>query len=96
MVAEWLFRILFGFAGNVRAAAMFNHRSTEEDSMRKFGLMIAALGALAIAAPSMASAETIVIKRSGHGIITATARVPSSANIAITAGMKAVATPTEW
>jgi len=38
--------------------------------MRKFGLMIAALGALAIAAPSMASAETIVIKRSGvhhHG-----------------------------
>jgi len=25
-----MFRILFGFAGNVRAAAMFNHRSTEE------------------------------------------------------------------
>jgi hypothetical protein len=30
MVAERLFRILFGLPGNVRAAAMFNHRSTEE------------------------------------------------------------------
>ena len=34
--------------------------------MKKFGLMIAALGAIAIAAPSIASAETIVIKRGGH------------------------------
>ena len=43
MVAEWLFRILFGFRGNARADAMFNHRSTEEESMKKFGLIIAAL-----------------------------------------------------
>jgi hypothetical protein len=34
--------------------------------MKKFGLMIAALGVIAIAAPSIASAETIVIKRGGH------------------------------
>ena len=34
--------------------------------MKKFGLIIAALGAIAIAAPSIASAETIVIKRGGH------------------------------
>jgi hypothetical protein len=34
--------------------------------MRKFGLIIAALGVIAIAAPSIASAETIVIKRGGH------------------------------
>lgn len=38
--------------------------------MKKFGLIIAALGVIAIAAPSIASAETIVIKRGGgyhHG-----------------------------
>ena len=34
--------------------------------MRKIGLVIAALGALVIAAPSIASAETVVIKRGGH------------------------------
>lgn len=34
--------------------------------MRKFGLIMAALGAIVIAAPSIASAETIVIKRGGH------------------------------
>ena len=34
--------------------------------MKKFGLIIAALGAIAVAAPSIASAETIVIKRGGH------------------------------
>ena len=34
--------------------------------MRKFGLVIAALGALAVAIPSIASAQTVVIKRSGH------------------------------
>jgi hypothetical protein len=45
---------------------MFNPRSTEEDSMKKFGYVLAALGAIAIAAPSIASAETIVIKRGGH------------------------------
>ena len=37
--------------------------------MKKFGYVIAALGAIAVAAPSIASAETIVIKRGGehHG-----------------------------
>jgi hypothetical protein len=37
--------------------------------MKKLGYVIAALGALIIAAPSIASAETIVIKRGGgyHG-----------------------------
>ena len=34
--------------------------------MKKFGYVIAALGAIAIAAPSMASAETIVVKRGDH------------------------------
>jgi hypothetical protein len=33
--------------------------------MKKFGLVIAALGALVIAAPSIASAQTVVIKRGG-------------------------------
>jgi hypothetical protein len=31
--------------------------------MKRFGYVIAALGAIAIAAPSIASAETVVIKR---------------------------------
>ena len=37
--------------------------------MKKFGLMLAALGAIVIAAPSIASAQTVVIKRGGgyHG-----------------------------
>ena len=34
--------------------------------MKKFGLMLAALGAIVIAAPSIASAETVVIKRGGY------------------------------
>jgi len=33
--------------------------------MKKFGYVIAALGAIAIAVPSIASAETTVIKRGG-------------------------------
>ena len=33
--------------------------------MKKLGYVIAALGAIAIAAPSIASAETVVIKRGG-------------------------------
>jgi hypothetical protein len=44
---------------------MFNPRSTEETAMKKFGYIIAALGAIAIAAPSIASAETVAIKRGG-------------------------------
>jgi hypothetical protein len=34
--------------------------------MRKLGYVIAALGVIAIAAPSIASAETVVIKRGEH------------------------------
>ena len=34
--------------------------------MKKFGLMLAALGAIIVAAPSIASAETVVIKRGGY------------------------------
>ena len=34
--------------------------------MKKFGYVIAALGAIAIAAPSIASAETVVIRHGGH------------------------------
>jgi len=34
--------------------------------MKKFAYVLAALGAMAIALPSIASAETIVIKRGGH------------------------------
>jgi hypothetical protein len=39
---------------------------SEEDNMRKFGYIVAALGAIAVAVPSIASAETVVIKRGGH------------------------------
>jgi hypothetical protein len=39
---------------------------TEEDIMKKFGYVIAALGAIAIAAPSIASAETVVVREGGH------------------------------
>jgi len=45
---------------------MFDPHLIEEDIMKKFGFIIAALGALAIAAPSIASAETVVIKRGGY------------------------------
>jgi len=34
--------------------------------MKKFGYVIAALGAIAVAAPTIASAETVVIKRGHH------------------------------
>jgi hypothetical protein len=37
----------------------------EEDIMKKLGYVVAALGAIAIVAPTMASAETVVI-RNGH------------------------------
>jgi hypothetical protein len=45
---------------------MFNTRSNEENTMKKFAYVIAALGAIAIAAPTIASAETVVIKHGGH------------------------------
>jgi hypothetical protein len=34
--------------------------------MKKFGYVLAALGAIMVAAPSMASAQTVVIKRGAH------------------------------
>jgi len=34
--------------------------------MKKFGYVIAALGAIAVAAPTIASAETVVINRGHH------------------------------
>lgn len=34
--------------------------------MKKFGYVLAALGAIIVATPSIASAETIVIKRGGY------------------------------
>lgn len=37
----------------------------EEDIMKKFGYIVAALATIAIAAPTIASAETVVIKRGG-------------------------------
>src|SRR5262249_17258107 len=39
---------------------------SEEDTMKKLGYVIAALGAIAVAAPTIASAETVVIKRHGY------------------------------
>ena len=42
--------------------------SLEEDIMKKLGYVVAALGALAIVAPTMASAETVVIKGGHHEI----------------------------
>jgi hypothetical protein len=38
----------------------------EEKDMKKLAYVIAAISAIAIAAPSIASAETVVIKRNGH------------------------------
>lgn len=34
--------------------------------MKKIGYVLAAVGALAVALPTLASAETVVIKRGGH------------------------------
>ena len=61
-VDECLFRILPGFAGNVRLHALFTPCANEEDDMKKFGYVIAAVGAIAIAAPTIASAEEMVIR----------------------------------
>jgi hypothetical protein len=41
---------------------MLISRTNEEDIMKKLGYVIAALGAIAIAAPSIASAEEMVIR----------------------------------
>jgi hypothetical protein len=47
------------FGGTFRLLVKFNPHSMEEDEMRKLGYVIAALGAIAVAAPSIASAETL-------------------------------------
>ncbi|WP_423866396.1 hypothetical protein, partial [Bradyrhizobium sp.] len=64
--SEQSFRILSRVQGNVPVGAMFYPRSTEEDNMNKIGYVIAALGAIAIAAPSIANAETVVINHRNH------------------------------
>jgi hypothetical protein len=64
--AEYLFRILSWFRRNVRLDSLFHPHQNEEDTMRKFGLVVAALGAIVVAVPSIASAETVVIKRGGY------------------------------
>jgi hypothetical protein len=46
---------------------MFIPRSNEEDNMKKFAYVIAAVAAIAIAAPSIASAETVVVRGDHHG-----------------------------
>jgi hypothetical protein len=48
---------------------LFSLNLEEEDIMKKFGYIVAALATIAIAAPTIASAETVVIKRGGghHG-----------------------------
>ena len=62
--------------------------------MKKFGLVLAAVGAIIIAAPSIASAQTVVIKRGGGytmAITMVTARVPKSADIGIAATIAGIA-----
>jgi hypothetical protein len=53
---------------------MLMSRSNVEDIMKKFGFIIAALGTIAIAAPSIASAEEMVI-RHDHGRMNARAEM---------------------
>jgi hypothetical protein len=65
IITEQPFRILLALPGNVPLGAMFNPRPTEENKMKKFGYVVAALSAIAIAAPSIASAETM-IKHGDH------------------------------
>ena len=54
--------------------------------MKKLAYLVAALGAIVIAAPSIASAQTVVIKRGGYhqGHHQAMARVPNTGMTAAT------------
>jgi hypothetical protein len=54
-----------GSVGTFPWASLFNLHSLKEDNMKKLGYVFAALGAIAIAAPSIASAEDVVIQRGG-------------------------------
>jgi hypothetical protein len=66
-VAEHLFRIFLGFHRErcCRSDVLFPLILEEEDIMKKFGYIVAALATIAIAAPTIATAETVVIKRGG-------------------------------
>jgi hypothetical protein len=57
-----------GSAGTIASLRCYILDSIEEDrkNMKRLGYVLAALGAIVIAAPSIASAETIVVKRGGH------------------------------
>jgi hypothetical protein len=66
VLSEQPFRILLGFFGNVASLVKFNLCTNEEDNMKKLGYVIAALATIAIAAPSIASAETIVVEGGHH------------------------------
>jgi hypothetical protein len=75
---EQLFRKLLQFLRNVPPHRRLHPHICEEDKMRKFAFALAALGAMAVALPSIASAETVVIKRGGghhHGWYGARAQV---------------------
>ena len=63
---ERLFRNLLKFLRNVARTPGLFLTENEEDHMRKSNYLIAALGAIAIAVPSIANADTIVIKRGHH------------------------------
>jgi len=69
LLSEHAFRILLQSSGNVPPDVRFYLRKLEDTGMKKLGIALAALGALVLAAPSTASAETIIIKKRGgyHG-----------------------------
>ena len=60
---ERLFRILLDAGGNAAFDATLIPRPTEENEMKKLAYVIAALATIAVAAPSIASAETVVVRR---------------------------------
>jgi hypothetical protein len=69
IAAEQPFRILFRLARNVSLFLMFDFCPWRRTNMKKLAFILAAIGAIAIAVPSMATtanAETVVIKRGGH------------------------------
>jgi hypothetical protein len=43
------------------------HQFLEENDMKKLGFAVAALSVIVLALPSIASAETVIIKRGGGG-----------------------------
>jgi hypothetical protein len=58
---EHLFRILFDATRNVTESLMFYPGSTQQENiMKKLGYVVAALVSVAIAAPSIASAEDVI------------------------------------